>query len=284
MGADTDDEVLRRFDAESIHKLAEMVGIKPDAEKPFADGIRSALRVYLKAKAGPTTNTLRREIEVLHVLASKSDYEGLASAIDTMSAEARRHLERRQVLSQEQQRDADRVRIAVREIARARGREPTTTPPRIEAAKLPALARRIPSPAGLHDPATREAAANGLLALLEVGGEWMSRSRPSGRPSLSRQPKLYAPPPTRAEPRREAERSLVMWLQIAAGDAGIQVPLTAHHNNPGPFARLAGEVLQLAGAIGPANAVGLAVECIRELNIRRRRRQQDADTRRKPGH
>jgi integrase len=271
-GADTDDEVLCRFDAECIHKLAEMVGIKPAAEKSFGDGVRSAARAYLRTKPQPTMNTLAREIDALHTLASKSDYEALASAVGTMSAEARRLLQRRQAQCEEQQRNADRVRIAVREIARARGREPATTP-RIEAAKLHTPDRRIPLPAELRDPITRESAARGFLALLEVGGEWKSRNRPSGRPSLSRQSILHAPTPTRAEPRREAERHLVMWLQVAACEAGVQVPHPAHRDSPGPFARMVGEVFRLVGAASSNNAESLAVERINELNKRRRRKQ-----------
>lgn len=129
---------------------------------------------------------------------------------------------------------------------------------------------RIPDPTELREPGTSEQAARGFKELIEVGGRCgEGRKRPNGRRSRSWHPSLVAPKAGRGEPRREAERSLVMWLQVAIQEAVPHVSTTAQHCSPGPFARFAAEVLRLVGAIGSANAKGLAVQIINDLGRRR---------------
>jgi hypothetical protein len=89
---------------------------------------------------------------------------------------------------------------------------------------------------------------------------------------------LCAPKASRREPRREAERTLVMWLQVAVAEAGAKVPVTAHHYKRGPFAKMTAEVLRLVRA--PESAEGLAVELINHLERERaaqRREQSSCD-------
>lgn len=64
----------------------------------------------------------------------------------------------------------------------------------------------------------------------------------------------------------------MMWLQVAVLEAtGRKPAVTAHHKNPGPFASMAAQCLIKLGAAGCANANGLAVQLINDLNDARRR-------------
>jgi hypothetical protein len=70
-------------------------------------------------------------------------------------------------------------------------------------------------------------------------------------------------------PKRDAELELITCLQDAvlrATSYKYKLSWTAHHEFPGPFARMAQQVLNLVGA-GHADAVGL----INELDKRRRK-------------
>ena len=59
----------------------------------------------------------------------------------------------------------------------------------------------------------------------------------------------HAAEPSRREPRREAERNFVMWLQIAVAETTETVPtLTARYGKLGPFARMVQMCLRKAGA------------------------------------
>lgn len=234
---DTTDDVDRLFDAACIRSLAEIARLPAGCDLDrFGKGVRDAARAYIRDTKALSKNKQHREIEMLHRLAARRAYEPLAAALGNISAQARSELGWRQALL------ADR-----------------------------APGWRIPAAAELRDPATCERAADGLEALTSEGGRWTDgRKRPSGRRSRTWEPNLYAPSLSRAEPRRDAERTLVMWLQVAAAEAGenvaAEVPLTAHHNEPGPFARMVAKVLQRVHAAGPANAQCLAVDLINQLH------------------
>jgi hypothetical protein len=223
---------LQVFDDACISRLAALAKLPEDADlTKFADSVRSSVLNYLQAKERLSPNELHGQIERLCLLASKQQYAALAMAVEAMSADARARLNGR--------------------YASIKDRMPNW---------------RIPSVAELQDPATCAKAADGLIALLEFGEEWvLGRNRPSGRRSITRRSVTIAPTPSRAQPRRDAERDFVMWLQIALARAGAKVPVTAHHDKPGPVTRMVGECLLLAGATGAANAVGLAVQIINDL-------------------
>ena len=133
---------------------------------------------------------------------------------------------------------------------------------------------RIPLTEELRDPVRCGVAAEGLCCLIEVGGKQKEgRNRPSGRRSITWDALLYAPEPSRREPRRKAERAFVMWLQVALAESGAKVPVTALHSFPGPFAKFAAKCLYLMGAANTGSAGGLAVQLIGDLHKRRRAMQ-----------
>jgi hypothetical protein len=112
----------------------------------------------------------------------------------------------------------------------------------------------IPDRAELRDAATREAAAEGLRALLSVGAAVEERKRPWGKPG-----KFDAPAEAyrqRTEPRRADERELVMWLQVAVARAWSASDADGLFGrcsrNVGSFARMVARVLALADACRPA--------------------------------
>lgn len=234
-------DVTTIFDAACIASLAMIARLPPGSDLArFGEGVRWAALNYVQMKRQPSPNAVHREIKSLHALAFNRRFEPLAAAVDAMTPVARALLGKRE--------------------ARVRDRMPDW---------------RISAAEELRDLASRAKAAEGLLALLEIGAERsLGRQRPSGRRSITRRSEVFAPPPSRAEPRRAPERELVMWLQIAVAEAGARVPVTARHDAPGPFARMAAECLRLVGAIGPANARGLAVEMIRELRATARTRKK----------
>lgn len=244
--------VPKVIDDAAIQRLAVLAKLPLGADLvAFGQSVRSAVFIYARDAATPSSNEVHREIEKLHSLARRRAYGDLSTAIEKMTSDARRLLERR------------RAALNVRASEMLKRHRPDV------ARRI--LALRIPNPAELHDPDRREQAATGLKELIEVEVRYdEGRNRPSGRHSRTRRPSLVAPEAGRGEPRREAERSLVMWLQVAMLEAVEHVPTTAQHNNPGPFARLAAEVLRLVGATGPANAKGLAVQMINDLQDRRR--------------
>src|SRR5262249_1232409 len=131
----------------------------------------------------------------------------------------------------------------------------------------------LPSPEMLHDRARREEACATVIKLCQYGGGWIeSRKRPSGKRSWTWRPYLRAPEPRRHFPKREAERTLVMWLRTAWLDAtGEEPPRTADPRRPGPVARMVKKCLSLVGA-SHADAVGL----LNLLNERLREMQRRA--------
>jgi len=231
------DAVPQVFDDACVLRLGGLAKLPPSCDLAgFGEGIRAAARMYARQAATPSPNELHREITKLHRLAEQAKYPLLAAAVEAMTPSTRTLIEKRRAHTCE---------------------------------RMPGW--RIPSPAEISDLATCTAAAQGLPALIEVGGKWTAgRMRPSGRRSRSWRPSLHAPPASRAEPRRAAERDFVMWLQVAVKKAGVCVPLTAHYEKPSPFARMVGECLRLIGATGSANAVWLAVQLVNELHAAKR--------------
>lgn len=129
--------------------------------------------------------------------------------------------------------------------------------------KLPSL----PQPAALRDPAEREKACIAVIDRCEIGGRWVDgRKRPFGRRSRTWEPVLWAPKMNPHPEIRSAERTFVMWLQVAWAEAAeTRVPVTAHRENPGPFARFAQAALQRMD-VRHADAVELINDLKRQAN------------------
>jgi hypothetical protein len=240
----TEAQVAEMFDAAQVELLATICRLPKSCDvQQFGDGIRAAARVYARDKAASSSpNTQRKEIRRIDRLIERctravSTYEELAKAIESLDPAVRHVWMLRQA---------------------------------VVADRMPSW--RIPEPSELRDQATRKVAAQGLKALITVGGSSTEgRMRASGHRSQTWCPALQAPVkiPGKRQPRQEAARTLVMNLQIAVHEAGARVPLTAHHSKPGPFARMAGEVLLMVGATGSASAIGLAVQIINDLQRER---------------
>jgi hypothetical protein len=126
---------------------------------------------------------------------------------------------------------------------------------------------KLPAADSFLNPAQRHGACAVVERLCAVGGRKAWRS--DGRGTVWR-PLLNAPDKQRNFPRRDAERDLVMWLQMAWLEAtGVRAPQTARHADAGrslgPFARMVQECLRLVGA-----ADADVVELLNELRRRRR--------------
>lgn len=243
-GALTPSDVPKMFDSVQMQGFASKLKLPPTCVSQLGEDVRTSVLDYLSKRAGLSNDALRREIEALYRSADRKKYTELARAIENMSPATRHELERR--------------RKSISE-------------------KDPGW--RIPDPAELRNENTRERAAAGLKALMQVGRcRTEGRKRPNGKRSRDTwDPILHAPHPTRAEPRREAERDLIIHLQMDVTNAGGQVPRTGNREKVGPFVVFAAEVLKLVGAAGPHNNVsptGMAVELLNSLQKRRRDRQE----------
>ena len=172
-------------------------------------------------------NRLHREIAALHAAAQHRRFPAARTALACLSQEASDILNQREHL------------------------------------QLPPLL----GPDDLLDPAKREKTREAIIDRCETGGRWvLGRKRPTGRRSKTWKPELYAPELKEHPEKVAPERDFVMWLQVAFAEAtGQPVPVTAHRDVPGPFARLAQEALRLIGS-GHANAV----ELINDLKHTRR--------------
>jgi hypothetical protein len=230
------DDVERVFDDACIRELATLAHLPAETDLArFGVSVRYAVKIYIAKDAEPTPNALHREIKALYEAAQSKQYHLLAKLLEQMTPAAQRVIDkRRSTLSR----------------------------------RLSVLNWRIPDATELRDPARRGQAAEGLRALIIRGMERRERKRPSGRPTISIAPRLYAPSASFAEPRRAAERVLVMWLQVAVAETSAKVALTAHHSRPGPFARMVARVLEVAGVCGE-KAKGRAVRAINDLNATR---------------
>jgi len=197
--------------------------------KRFAEGIREAAHIYATDVREPNENEVRAEVEKLYLAAERRLYDQVAILIEKLSARAFRLLK-----------FAELTRTSFpspgpRDESRRRG-----------ATSIQWISITLPSPETLRDHAQREEACATVVKL------W--------------RPYLRAPEPRRHFPKRESERTFVMWLRIAWLDAtGEEATRTVDPRRPGPLARMVKKCLVLVGA-GHADAVRL----LNELNQIRR--------------
>jgi hypothetical protein len=241
------DEVLQVFSDRAVARLATKVGLPKGTDtQRLAKGIRASAQQYALDADRPTPNMMRREIDMLQRAADGRKYEKVARLRAELSGPTRELLERR----------AANIR------SRSSSQDEQT-------------AWSIQKPEQLHDCASRNDACDMVYSLAVTGGYPVKgRRRPTGKQYAKLQVRLYAPEPSRAEPRREAERTFVMWLRAGYCDATDRMPPnTAHHYRPGPFARMIGECLRLA-RVPTTNTdddrVGLAVQLINDFDRERR--------------
>jgi hypothetical protein len=254
------------FDEECIAKLANSAKLRPGSGLVrFGNSVRSAALNYAKKASQPTPNALADDIRKLHRLASAKNYGGLASAVEAMKPEVRALIDERSSTIEDRFRERAAYLIE-------RG---WLLPNELVSAgdwwvEGQMYGWRVPSPTELRDWETSAQAADALLALIEFGGDhWRGRKRPSGRRSITWKPHLIGPSPSRAEPRREAERQFVMFLQFDMARMGVNVPVRIDPRKPGPFAWMVAECLVLIGATGSGSALGLAVQLINDLQKER---------------
>jgi hypothetical protein len=211
-------------------------------------------------------NAVHREIAKLHAAAQHRRFKVVAAALAGLSSPAREILRQRDQSLKEStstpHHPAERkavdaqdteqpIRLAQRAGAAREGSpEVITRRRRQERQASGPILPPLPQPTDLVDPDKRERACVAVIDRCEIGGrKVLGRKRPSGRRSWTWKPVLWAPELNPHPEIRSAERTFIMWLQIAWRDAtGINVPVTAHPDNPGPFARLAQKALVLLGA------------------------------------
>jgi hypothetical protein len=246
------DDVVRVFDDSRIQELAQLARLPKSADMSrFGESVRWAIRNYIAKSAVPTPNALHREIAALHEAVECKQYCVLAELTEKITPTAW------SLLAGRRARFAERV-TSRRQIA---GMSPSRG--RVGAQEhVPDL----PDSAAFRDRVRREQAARDLRALVSVGAKFDKRKRLSGRPTVSLVPILAVPGPSRAEPRREAERELALWLRVSVAEAGAQVPHAFDPRKPGPLARMIGECLALAGAPSRVNATGLAVQLLNDFH------------------
>jgi len=142
--------------------------------KRFAEGIREAAHIYATDVREPNENEVRAEVEKLYLAAERRLYDQVAILIEKLSARAFRLLK-----------FAELTRTSFpspgpRDESRRRG-----------ATSIQWISITLPSPETLRDHAQREEACATVVKL------W--------------RPYLRAPEPRRHFPKRESERTFVMW-------------------------------------------------------------------------
>jgi hypothetical protein len=244
----TMDGVPRRFDDACVQGLAYLVKLPTNADmEAFSKGVRNDARRYAQSVRVPTPNEVHREIEALEKAASRGRYQKVADFLESPSPAAQAA---RDWLSERLRTPAERLNMPTRRVT------------------------MLPDAGTLRNPSYQREACELIRQLCTRGGERQEgRVRPTGKRSCDTlRPLLYGPTPSPHFPRRAAELDLVMFLQMTVSRAGGKPALTARHRSdhadPGPFARMAQEVLYLVGAPERADAVGL----INELDRRRRRK------------
>ena len=271
------EEIPRIFDDACIEELAQFGKLPASANmKRFAEGIREAVCIYATDVREPNDNEVRAEVEKLYLAAERRHYDQVAILLEKLSPRAFRLLKhagwtRTNFPWPEPQPLLDvldpqpRIPPPNLVVDESRRRRPTS---------IQWTSTTVPLPETLRDRARREEACATVVQLCQYGGHWVQgRKRPSGKRSWSWRPYIRAPEPRRHFPKREAERTFVMWLRTAWLDAtGEEAPRTADPCRPGPFARMVRKCLILVGA-GHADAIGL----LNELNqIRREMTQRSA--------
>jgi hypothetical protein len=175
----------------------------------FGQGIREAARIYARDAREPTVNELHAEIAKLYRAADRRQHDQLAALVEGLSPKARNLLKKH----------GERLGVP------------------------------LPLPEALRGEQAAEACA-AIARLARTGGGYTKgRMRPTGKRSRVWRPFLYAPDPQRNFPKREAERTLVIMLQLAWLDAvGTAPSVAVHRDRPGPFAKMAAECFRLVGA------------------------------------
>jgi hypothetical protein len=215
------EDVDHIFNDDCIEALACVGKLPADADKHrFAEGIRTAARIYGRDTRIPTVNELSTEVAKLHRAAERQEYDHLAGLIERLSPKAR-------------------------DLLNTRGRRPT-------------LKLTLPTPEALRG--REHAKACTIVAkLTAIGGYYIpGRKRPTGKRSrLTWRPLLHTPEPQRHFPKREAEKYFIVMVQAAWTEATGKLPaMTARPGMLGPFAKMVNECLKLAGA-GHADVAGL---------------------------
>jgi hypothetical protein len=242
------DEIARTFSDAAVAKLADRVGMPVGTDlKELATGIRASVEQYAKEVRLATPNTVHREIDALERAARGRADPKLRRIYADLSDNARQLLEDRSQRIRDRAQTTDEIRRWV-----------------------------LPDPADLSDPYRQLAASETIHRVAVTGAYWSKgRRRPGGKNSVQSNWQLHAPELSKSEPRREAERTFVRWLQVAyRGATGCMPPNTAQHDRPGPFARMVAECLRLARAPSSDpddDRTGLAVQLINDLDRERRR-------------
>jgi hypothetical protein len=270
------DEISTVFSDSAIASAAKRVGVQLDvaALECLASAVRAHMREFAVAARRPTANTVRREMEALAQALDATDgtngraYDSVKKAWAELSNDARQMLERRLDIM----RQAARRRLeSWEELAALRGGHLLLPPPDSGCASL-----ELPAVTDLEDAERRDHAFDVISRAVITG------RGPEGL-------RVHAPAPTRAEPRREAERDLVLKLIVAWSlAAGRKVTTTGRHNchyRKRSIVILVAELLRLARVPVPANhegehdhdRQGLAVAIMNGFAaIRRRRLTEDA--------
>ena len=231
------DEVDCVFSDRVVDGIAKRARLPAETDiNRLAMGVRASAKEYAKQVRQATPNTVRRQIAGLARAAASRDYLHLIEIYRTLPDAARNLLEKRSQRNREQ--GVDWI---------------------------------LPDPADLYDPERQQSAAATIYKLAATGGyREKGRKRPNGKRSKDRWlPSLYAPPPSRSEPRRAAERDFLMWLRDKYCDAtGGRSGNTARRDILGPFARFFAECLELARTrttVNDPDRAGLAVQLINDF-------------------
>jgi hypothetical protein len=251
------DDIADVFSDAAIARVARRAGLPADTDlKRLGAGIRASAEEYAKQARQASRNTVHRDIDALARAAARHDYEALVQSYDGMSDAARVLLEERSQRIQ-QYAAADDERHSW----------------------------KLPEAPALRDPGRRQAASEAIYRLAVTGGAWAKgRTRPNGKQSLEWQRRLHAPEPSRSEPRREAERTFLMWLRVNYAITTCSIPPnSARRDMGGPFARFFAGCLRMARA--PAtnenpDRSGLAVQLINDFGRTCRIAKLEADFRR----
>ena len=213
-------DVKQIFNGPVVKELACIAKLPTSADiSRFAQSVRIAAGVFLKAKGRLTAPQLRAAITKLYQLTVSAERGGdkaalaVARALDTLPADVRRWL--------------------------TSCNKPHN--------------RTIPSAAEIRSLATRQTAIERLRLIVSYGSiSVVGRKRPGGHRSRSAKPLLRVPETLkRGRPLESADREFVQWLAVAYLEAaGHPPPLTAHQSIDirGPFPRFAYRCFELVGA------------------------------------
>lgn len=242
----TIDKVPRIFDGPCMLRVARIGKPPPNADlKVFATILRHGLQRYAQFARAPSSNAVHQHIKALEKAASRGRYNRVADLLWSPLPAA------------EAARDCLSERLTT---PAWRGRGVT-----------------LPSAVALRDPNLRMKACELIQCLCTVSAKpKKGRLRSTGKQSRSTiEVEHYGPIPSPHFSKRDAEYELITALQDACLRAGWELAKfawTTNPGDPGPFARMAQEVLDLAGGNAKyADAVGL----INELNKRRGKKNPD---------